>query len=265
MWVDLTGRRALVTGATRGIGLATALALAARGARCVLTCGWGGDEDAARAAFAAIGAPPPLIVQADVSREDDTEELMRQIVAGPGAIDVFVSNVAFGRPAPALADLERRDLERAVGYSAWPLVDYTRRLGAATGDFPRHVIAVSSFGGERITPGYDLIGAAKASLEVLARYLAHRLAPHGVRVNVVRGRWVATRAFDATFGPDCAPFLAARGQLQPAEDIADAIVALASGLMDGMIGQILAVDGGATFRDNLMHLYSEARARGGEG
>lgn len=262
MRIDLTGRRALITGATRGIGRATALALGARGARCVLTYGWGGDEDDLPAAFAAVGAPPPLLVRADVSRADDTAALMEEI-ADLGGVDLFVSNVAFGRPAASLDDLTLKDLQRAVAYSAWPLVDYTRHIAAATGAWPRHVVGVSSYGGVRFTPGYDTIGAAKACLEVLARYLAHHLEPHGTRVNIVRGRWIATRAFEATFGAECVPFLAARGQIQPADEIADAIVALASGLMDGMTGQIVEVDGGATFRDNLMHDYVEARGAGG--
>lgn len=258
MRLDLTGRRALITGATRGIGRATALALGARGARCVLTYGWGGDEDSLPAAFAEVGAPPPLLVQADVSRPDDTEALMAQIAAELGGVDIFVSNVAFGRPAASLDDLALKDLQRAVAYSAWPLVDYTRQIAAMTGAWPRHVVGISSYGGVQFSPGYDTIGAAKACLEVLARYLAHHLAPHGTRVNLVRGRWIATRAFEATFGPECVSFLDARGQMQPADEIAGAIVALVSGLMDGMTGQIVEVDGGATFRDNLMNDYVEA-------
>src|SRR5215204_4496166 len=79
---DLHGKAVLVTGGTMGIGLATGLAFGTYGARCILTHKWGtADEDEVRARFAEIGAPEPMIVQADVSNAEDTSALLDAIKA----------------------------------------------------------------------------------------------------------------------------------------------------------------------------------------
>lgn len=262
MELDFTGRRALVTGGTRGIGLAIALAFARRGARTALTFCWGGEEDAARAAFEAEGLPVPPMFQADVAEPEDTRALMEALGEALGGVDVFVSNVALGRPAVALSGLTERDLQKAIRYGAWPLVSYTEAIRHAFGPGPRDILGLSSFGHLRYHPDYDALAAAKAALEALARYLAHHLHPEGARVNVLRASYVHTRSLDAVLGEGGAAFLDAHGQLLSPALVADAAVALCCGLMAGMTGQVLDVDGGGTFYDNPMHRFAQDLALG---
>jgi NAD(P)-dependent dehydrogenase (short-subunit alcohol dehydrogenase family) len=81
---DFKDRVVLITGGTRGIGLACGLAFGRQGARTVLTHRWGSaDEDELRARFVAVGAPPPLVIEADASREEDTARLLGRLKEDP--------------------------------------------------------------------------------------------------------------------------------------------------------------------------------------
>ena len=97
-------------------------------------------------------------------------------------------------------------------------------------------------------------------MEVMCRYLNYRLFTEDVRINVVRARAVRTASLRATFGGGFEAFLdranMARDLIEP-EEVANAILALCSGLMDGVSGQVLMVDRGGTFRDDLMRMYNE--------
>ena len=95
--IDLSGKVVLVTGGTMGIGLATGLAYGRAGARTVLTFRWGSaDENEVRAQFRAIGAPEPLIMEADVSRTEDTQALLERIAEQHGGDVTVESEVGKG-------------------------------------------------------------------------------------------------------------------------------------------------------------------------
>ncbi len=258
-------RTALVTGGTRGIGLATALALARRGVRCVLTWRWGtADEREVQALFAAADAPPPIIAPADVASLDDTVALFDGLKDRLDGLDALVLNAGGAPLAGDWRDLDRRALHQSLSYSAWPAVDYLRQTERAFGHLPRYVVAMSSTGPDHYTVGYDYMAAAKSALEVLCRYLACHLRRDDVRVNVVRSRAVRTETFDRAFGADFAGWAervaphTARHWVTP-EDVAGVVVALCSGLLDGVNGQVLTVDRGGTFSDDSMGLFA-ARA-----
>ena len=267
MIADLSGRTALVTGGTGGTGLATALALGARGAACVMTYRRGSaDADAIRQTWDRSGAPvAPTLIQADVGCDDDTERLMTTLRGRFDAIDIFVSNVPAALVIRGLEDYSRSSLHESLDRTAWPMVGYTQAIHRHFGRYPRYVIGRSSTGVDRFSSGYDFAAASKAVLESLCRYLNMRLSGHDVRVNVVRSVDVRMRAGTETFGPEftafAGRFLRDEHMAAP-EEVANAIVGLCSGLMDGYSGQVLTVDRGVTFFDNLMRLYGERERLG---
>lgn len=259
------GRVVLVTGGTSGLGLGTALAFAAHGARLVLTYKWGSaDEAEIRRSFAAAGAAEPLILEADVARSADTEALYAAIGEQCGPIEVLVNCAAPAVSVRSLADYTERGFLKTMRASAWPLVDYTMAAKRCLGRYPRYIVTLSSDGPDRFMPAYDFVAASKAAAETLTRYLAYRLRDEDVRVNVVRTRGVETHSLGETFGGDFSSFvrgLVPAGWFIPVEEVANAVFALCSGMFDAMTGQVLMVDRGSAFSDNIALLYEQWEAR----
>jgi NAD(P)-dependent dehydrogenase (short-subunit alcohol dehydrogenase family) len=259
--IDLGGETALVTGGTRGIGLASALALAEAGAQVILTYKWGGsDPDKVAAEFHARGALTPLFFQADASLEAETEKLMEDAASsGVKSIDIFLSNVSFALRTQSLDDYRKRSLFKTLEYSTWPLVDYTRRIKARFGRYPKYILGISSDGPDHFYKGYDFVAASKALLEFFSRYLAAHLLAEGSRVNVLRFGTVNTESFRAIFGEDFFTFIEGQGFPKDAvltpEKCGKAVLALCSGLLDAVNGQIISVDYGLPFGDNVMMRY----------
>jgi NAD(P)-dependent dehydrogenase (short-subunit alcohol dehydrogenase family) len=255
---DLRGKAVLITGGTRGIGLATGLAFGRQGALVTLTHRWGSaDEEDIRRQFAAAGAPEPLIIEADVSSDEDTIALMDELRRRHDRIEVLVPGVSFAQKTGSVRDLKRTALLRSMDYSVWHAIGYVQAIEKAFGAFPRYVVGLSSFGPDQFVPNYDVVAACKAALEALFRYLAHRMTDHEVRVNIVRAVYVRSDALASTLGADFADYMdrAMPELVVPASAVADAVLALCSGLMDAVSGQVIVIDQGSNFANNLMGLF----------
>jgi NAD(P)-dependent dehydrogenase (short-subunit alcohol dehydrogenase family) len=258
--IDLAGKTALITGGTLGIGRGTAMQLSLAGARVYVTCKWGSaDLDELKREFEHAGVTAPTVIEADVSQDEDTERLMAQISEQDDAVDIFVSNVGFAPQINNLEDYVKRSFLKTVEYSSWPLIAYTQSIYKTFGSMPASVIGISSDGPDHYYRGYDFVSAAKALLEHFSRYLAVHLLPHGGRCNIIRFGTVKTPSFDAIFGEDYFEFAKAEGvgehlSVTP-EQCGKVVLALCSGLMEPLNGQIVTVDYGLPFQDNLMMRY----------
>jgi NAD(P)-dependent dehydrogenase (short-subunit alcohol dehydrogenase family) len=259
--VDMEGKGVVVTGGTRGLGRAVGMEFARAGATVFLTHRWASvDEEALAAEFAAAGLSRPHVAESDASDPRAARELMALVKERAGRLDVVVSNVAFAKIVTGLSDLKKGSLDLSLAYSAWPVVEYVQAAREALGRYPRYVLGISSDGPDVCHPGYDLAGASKAVLETLVRYLALRLRPEGVRVNAVRPGLLDTQSSRAMAGDAAIDAVKSRapGVVQDPRGVARACVALCSGLLDSVTGQILVVDEGWSLVDPLSFLTGSA-------
>jgi enoyl-[acyl-carrier protein] reductase III len=249
--IDLTGKVALVTGSSRGIGRACALRLAAAGADVVVNYVTSGREaDDVAAQIAALGRNAAC-VRADVGEEEDVADMVGFVEREFGRLDVLVHNAATGGFRP-LAATTQRHFDAAMHTNVLSLVHL---LKAATpllerADGRGKVVVLSSHGTHMALPMYGLIGGSKAALTALARHWALELGDRGVNVNVVEAGLVETDSTKRL--PGAAEMFAGRKhktmmgeRMLEAADVADAVLFLASPLSDLVQGQTLVVDGGA--------------------
>lgn len=246
---DLTGRTALVTGATQGLGRAIAWALAAHGARVIVS-----DLDRAACermaqALAAAGHAGTAMA-ADLSDPDQVHRLGVEARAA----DVLVCNAGIPGPAGPLAGATDDDWHRVLEVNLRSAARLTSGLipaMAARGG--GSVVLMSSIAGLRGNGAIGLYGLSKAALAQLARNLAVEWGPRGVRVNAVSPGLVRTPLAQGLIADDA--FMRRRLQATPLrrvgepDEIAGVVVMLASAAGGFITGHNLVVDGGTTISD----------------
>ena len=244
----LTGKIALVTGASRGIGRAVALRLAQAGADVVI--GYLRKERAAREVANAVEAygRRASIVKADVGDEAGVARLFDEVRTF-GGLDILVANAAIGVMEPLLSvtpkHWQRTFNTNTLGFLA--MVQQAVPLMRARGG--GRIVALTSLGSARVIEHYGLVGTSKAALESLVRYWAVELASEGIIVNAVSPGMVETDALKA-LSPNPEPLLERIRQQTPAgrvvtpEDVAGLILFLCSPEAQMIVGQTLVMDGG---------------------
>lgn len=245
---SLSGRTALVTGSSRGIGRAIALKLGALGADVAINyVTRERDAQAVVEALQAMGRRA-FAVQADVSKLDQLGGLFDRVAAEWGTLDIYINNAidvaSFGpvmrlRPEPWRHTIDSHVTTFLVG---------SQRAAKLMKGRSGVIVALSSLGSRSYVPGYAPVGVGKAAIEALTRYLAMELGPEGIRVNTVSGGPIDTdslRQFSTYEQMKEASIRYSPGRRmgQP-DDLADVVAFLCTESARWIIGQTLVVDGG---------------------
>jgi 3-oxoacyl-[acyl-carrier protein] reductase len=244
MTKQLEGKVAIVTGASRGIGQATALALAAEGAAIVVNyASSSGAADAVVASIAALGGQA-IAVQADVSQEDQVEAMVAATVAKFGRVDVLVNNAGITRDT-LLLRMKLADWQAVIDLNLTGVFLCTRAVSKIMlKQRSGRIINITSVAGQMGNPGQSNYSAAKAGVIGFTRTVARELASRGITVNAVAPGFIAT---DMTNDLNAEPILAMipLSRYGQPEDIAGMIQFLAATPAAGYItGQVFNVDGG---------------------
>lgn len=249
---DFAGKITLITGSGRGIGRAIALHFAALGSNLVINYFRNrGPAEKTVAEAKEFGVEVELI-KANVGDLGDLDRLVAGTQKAFGGLDFFISNAGSGYNRSVLEQRPKGwdwtlDINaRAYLFLAQKLVPLMEKRGGGA------MVAISSPGSFRVLPEYAVVGASKAAVEALTRYLAVELADKNIVVNAVSPGIVATEAlqhFDTMSDEEILEEIAAQtpaGRIVTPEDVAGVVAFLCSPAAEMIRGQILLADGGFT-------------------
>lgn len=254
MQTGLQGKTALITGASRGIGKATAFALAAEGANVVLSSR---KQDALDEVAKEISAAHPgvgvLAKAAHVGQEDQARACIDAAVAEFGALDVLVNNAGTSVHFGPMVEIDSAAAAKTVQINQLSVVLWTQLAWKAwMAEHGGSIINVASVGGLVTEHGIGFYNATKAAVIHLTRQFAMELAP-GVRVNAIAPGLVKTHLARALWegNEEAISKFMPLGRLGEPEDIAQAAVFLAGSASSWMTGQTMVVDGGSIIRPTI--------------
>jgi 3-oxoacyl-[acyl-carrier protein] reductase len=253
--VELSGTTAIVTGSAVGVGRATALELAKRGANVVVN--YSRSEDDAKEALSLVeeSGAKALLVKADVSRDDEARSMVKETVEAFGGVDVLVNNAATTSfvAFPDLEGLKEDDWDRILAvnlkgpfFVSRAAAPHLRASGSGA------IVNVASVAGIRAVGSSIAYAASKAGLINMTVALARVLAPE-VRVNCVAPGFIDTRWLRNGLGAAYEPVKKATSEATPLqrvaspEDVAQVVLAMIESA-DFVTGQTVVVDGGTLIR-----------------
>jgi 3-oxoacyl-[acyl-carrier protein] reductase len=243
----LTGKVAVVTGASKGIGAAIAEELAREGASVVVNyASSSGKADAVVAKIKAAGGAAKA-VQADVSKPAEAKAVVNAAIAEFGKVDILVNNAGVYEFLP-LSEVTERHFDRMFDLNVRGLVFTTQAAAAAFGDRGGSVINIGSVASQTPPPGASVYSATKGAVDVLTKGLAAELGPKNIRVNAVLPGPVETEGTKNM--PEFEPLLAMTlprtplGRVGQPGDIATVVSFLASADAGWITGQIIQAAGG---------------------
>jgi len=249
---EFENKVALITGSGRGIGRAIALNLAQRGADIVVNFFRNREPAEATAqAIRDLGRRAEL-VKANIGEIDEIEHLFTQVESAFGGLDILVCNAASGYNRPALEQKPKgwewtmNINARALLFCAQLATPLMEKRGGGV------IVSISSPGAARVLPEYVVVGASKAALEALTRYLAVELAPKGIVVNALSPGIVDTEALRHFVALQQDQWLEKirkeipAGRMVTAEEVAEVVAFLASPAASMIRGQTIIMDGGHT-------------------
>jgi len=247
MDLKLRGKRALVTGSSRGIGRAIALSLADFGVDVAINYLRNRTRAEETAHDIEARGVRALVVKGNVARPDHVERMFSSIGESWKGLDIVVSNAASGVLKPA-RELTLHHFDWAMHINAAALLPITQQFLNMKARSEKTLVAVSSLGALRAIPNYTAVGASKAALESMVRHLAAEFAPENLRINAVSAGTVDTDALlhfpNRQELLDSALERTPAGRLVHPQDVANVVIFLCTEYASMIHGQTLIVDGG---------------------
>jgi enoyl-[acyl-carrier protein] reductase I len=247
----LEGKTGVVFGIANKRSLAWAIAQRANeeGARIVIT--YQGERLEENALKLAEQLNNPLVLPCDVTKDEDITAVFAKIKEEIGSLDFVVHGVAFAMREELEGDYintSREGYRIAQDISVYSLTAIAKQAAALMQERGGSIVTLTYLGGERVIPGYNVMGIAKAALDMSVKYLAANLGPQGIRVNGLSAGPVRTLASAGIGGftkilehmRNHAPL---RRNVDQAE-VADAALFLLSNMSRGITGEIMHVDSG---------------------
>ncbi|OHB70403.1 MAG: enoyl-[acyl-carrier-protein] reductase [Planctomycetes bacterium RBG_16_43_13] len=246
--MELKGKCALVTGGTKGIGRAIALKLADMGANVAIN--YFKSRDAAARTVKELEAKKvkAIAVRANVGNTEHIDKMFKVIGDSFGKLDIFINNAAAGTLKPVLA-FNTDDWQKTMDINARALLLCAQKAAnLMTNSKGGKIVSITSLGPTRYIPDYALVGAAKAAIETLTRYLAVELSSRNINVNAVAGGVIDTESLQMfpkykEMIDYAKKFTPIRRVGQP-EDIAPVVAFLCMDEAKWIQGQVIIVDGG---------------------
>jgi enoyl-[acyl-carrier protein] reductase I len=247
----LKGRTGLVLGVAnrRSLAWAAAKAVAAEGARLALTCRSERIEENVRELAREIDHP--LILRCDVTQDADLDRMAERLQRSFGALDFVIHAVAFAHRddlTGRFLDTTRAGYHLAQDVSAYSLTAVARRVAPLMEGRNGSIVTLTYLGGQRVVPHYNVMGVAKAALDMSVRYLAADLGPQQIRVNAISAGPVRTLAASGIRGLSrLLLFHRTHAPLRrntALEDVGNTALFLVSHLSRGVTGEVIHVDNG---------------------
>lgn len=244
----VAGRRALVTGGSRGLGAGAALALAEAGADVAILYRKRAEEaDAVAERCAAFGVRA-VTVQADVADSAETTRAVEEAALALGGLDIVVANAGIPNPHLALADTPDERWHKIVSVNLDGAFHTVRAAVPHLVASPAGaVVFVSTIGSLRAAPNQATYATSKAAVNELARCWAIELAPHGVRVNAIApGIFVTdmTEILRTNLGPEAIDAMVPLGRPGDPLEFGRFVTMLCSDYASYVTGEVIRVDGG---------------------
>jgi len=247
--IDLTGKVALVTGGSRGLGRDIALAMAERGAHMAI-CGRKRENlDQAKEEFTKRGLEV-LTRDANVSKSDEVRALIQAVNEKSGRLDILVNNVGTNILTPSVAEADEGLWDKIMATSlksAFLVSSHAVALMKKTGG--GKIINISSIAARKASRGMGIYCVAKAGLEMLTRVMAVELAADHINVNAVAPSMIRT-AFSQPLWSNEGLYheilkTIPMGRVAETNDVVGAVLFLASELSEFITGEVVTVDGGS--------------------